>query len=469
MSRKESINQRIIVTFISVTSIVLIFLGSIMTILFNKNYHSTKLSNLEKQMGIIENSINNYLNQQDGSYSQLKEIIKMACISTNTEAIITDRLGYVYLVNGEDYQDLMYSKIKLNTENSKVTLEEEFKKEVFKVNNASIKGYVKAIYEDGEIDGYMIMVMQNESERNFNMFIIWITVIIEIIISAIVIKIVTNQIIIRPIDNINNVAKRLAKGEVEKRVVVNCNNEIGELAESFNMMAECLEKSDTKRREFISNVSHELRSPITSIKGFIGGILDGVIPRDRENYYLKIVYDEVDRLARLVNDLLDMSAMESGKFNLAITEFDINQVISLCILNLEHKIQEKGLNVKATFHNNRAYVLGDRDRIIQVVTNIIENSIKYSNDDGEIKIDVYSKGEKIYVDIFNSGECIEEKELNKIWDRFYKSDKSRTNKLSTGLGLPIVRSILSQHNEDIWVKNIEGKGVSFIFTLKKSH
>ena len=467
MSRKESINQRIIVTFISVTSIVLIFLGSIMTILFNKNYHSTKLSNLEKQMGIIENSINNYLNQQDGSYSHLKEIIKMACISTNTEAIITDRLGYVYLVNGEDYQNLMYSKIKLNTESLSSNI--EFKKEVFKVDNASIKGYVKAIYEDGEIDGYMIMVMQNESERNFNMFIIWITVIIEIIISAIVIKIVTNQIIIRPIDNINNVAKRLAKGEVEKRVVVNCNNEIGELAESFNMMAECLEKSDTKRREFISNVSHELRSPITSIKGFIGGILDGVIPRDRENYYLKIVYDEVDRLARLVNDLLDMSAMESGKFNLAITEFDINQVISLCILNLEHKIQEKGLNVKATFHNNRAYVLGDRDRIIQVVTNIIENSIKYSNDDGEIKIDVYSKGEKIYVDIFNSGECIEEKELNKIWDRFYKSDKSRTNKLSTGLGLPIVRSILSQHNEDIWVKNIEGKGVSFIFTLKKSH
>lgn len=467
MSRKESINQRIIVTFISVTSIVLIFLGSIMTILFNKNYHSTKLSNLEKQMGIIENSINNYLNQQDGSYSQLKEIIKMACISTNTEAIITDRLGYVYLVNGEDYQNLMYSKIKLNTESLSSNI--EFKKEVFKVDNASIKGYVKAIYEDGEIDGYMIMVMQNESERNFNMFIIWITVIIEIIISAIVIKIVTNQIIIRPINNINNVAKRLAKGEVEKRVVVNCNNEIGELAESFNMMAECLEKSDTKRREFISNVSHELRSPITSIKGFIGGILDGVIPRDRENYYLKIVYDEIDRLARLVNDLLDMSAMESGKFNLAITEFDINQVISLCILNLEHKIQEKGLNVKATFHNNRAYVLGDRDRIIQVVTNIIENSIKYSNDDGEIKIDVYSKGEKIYVDIFNSGECIEEKELNKIWDRFYKSDKSRTNKLSTGLGLPIVRSILSQHNEDIWVKNIEGKGVSFIFTLKKSH
>ena len=467
MSKKDSINRRIMVIFISITSIVLISFGSIITVLFNKNYHSTKLSNLEKQMDIIETSINNYLNQQDGSYQQLKQIIKMACISTNSEAIITDRLGYVYLVNGEDYENLLYSKIELDTESLSSNI--EFKKDVYKINNTSIKGYVKAIYEDDEIDGYMIMVTQDKSERNFNMFIIWMAVIIEIIISAILIKIVTKKIIIKPIDDINNAAKRLAKGEVEKRVVVNCNNEIGELAESFNMMAESLEKSDTKRREFISNVSHELRSPITSIKGFIGGILDGVIPRDRENYYLKIVYDEIDRLARLVNDLLDISAMESGKFNLAITEFDINQVISLCILNLEHKIQEKGLNVKATFHNNRAYVLGDRDRIIQVVTNIIENSIKYSNDDGEIKIDVYSKGEKIYVDIFNSGECIEEKELNKIWDRFYKSDKSRTNKLSTGLGLPIVRSILSQHNEDIWVKNIEGKGVSFIFTLKKSH
>ena len=467
MSKKDSINRRIMVIFISITSIVLISFGSIITVLFNKNYHSTKLSNLEKQMDIIETSINNYLNQQDGSYQQLKQIIKMACISTNSEAIITDRLGYVYLVNGEDYENLLYSKIELDTESLSSNI--EFKKDVYKINNTSIKGYVKAIYEDDEIDGYMIMVTQNESERNFNMFIIWMAVIIEIIISAILIKIVTKKIIIKPIDDINNAAKRLAKGEVEKRVVVNCNNEIGELAESFNMMAESLEKSDTKRREFISNVSHELRSPITSIKGFIGGILDGVIPRDRENYYLKIVYDEIDRLARLVNDLLDISAMESGKFNLAITEFDINQVISLCILNLEHKIKEKGLNVKATFHDKRAYVLGDRDRIIQVVTNIIENAIKYSNDDGEIKIDAYSKGEKIYVDIFNSGKCIEEKELNKIWDRFYKSDKSRTNKLSTGLGLPIVRSILSQHNEDIWVKNIEGKGVSFIFTLKKSH
>ena len=148
MSKKDSINRRIMVIFISITSIVLISFGSIITVLFNKNYHSTKLSNLEKQMDIIETSINNYLNQQDGSYQQLKQIIKMACISTNSEAIITDRLGYVYLVNGEDYENLLYSKIELDTESLSSNI--EFKKEVFKVDNASIKGYVKAIYEDGE-------------------------------------------------------------------------------------------------------------------------------------------------------------------------------------------------------------------------------------------------------------------------------------------------------------------------------
>ena len=119
-----------------------------------------------------------------------------------------------------------------------------------------------------------------------------------------IVKFITQTLIVKPIEELNNAARRLAKGEVERRVEVKYNNEIGELGESFNIMAESLEAADIKRTEFISNVSHELRSPITSIKGFVGGILDGVIPKDKENYYLKIVYDEIDRLARLVNDLI---------------------------------------------------------------------------------------------------------------------------------------------------------------------
>ena len=160
--------------------------------------------------------------------------------------------------------------------------------------------------------------------------------------------------------------------------------------------------------------------------------------------------------------------MESGKFNLNISEFDINQVVSLCILNLEGKIKAKGLSVKVTLCDKRCFAIGDRDRIIQVLTNLLENAIKYSNDNGQIEVNINVKGEKIFVSIFNTGENINNEDIKHIWDRFYKSDKSRTNKISTGLGLPIVRLILSQHNEDVWVNNIEGKGVNFTFTLKRN-
>ena len=233
-------------------------------------------------------------------------------------------------------------------------------------------------------------------------------------------------------------------------------------------MAESLEKVELARREFISNVSHELRSPLTSIKGFITGIIDGVIPRDRESYYLNIVNNEVSRLSRLVTDLLDISSMESGKFKMNIIKLDINEIITLCILNLEAKVKEKKINVEVIFNEDHQYCFADRDRIIQVIINLIENAIKYGDEGGKIQINTYAKSDIVYVSIFNTGVNIPKEDVNKIWERFYKIDKSRTNKISTGLGLPIVRLILTQHNQDIWSENIPDKGVKFTFTLKRA-
>ena len=160
--------------------------------------------------------------------------------------------------------------------------------------------------------------------------------------------------------------------------------------------------------------------------------------------------------------------MESGKFNLNIIKMDINEIITLCTLNLEGKIKEKNIKVDVIFNKNHEYCLGDRDRIIQVVTNILENAIKYGREQGgRIQIETYAKGDHIYVSIFNNGPNIPREDINKIWERFYKIDKSRTNKVSTGLGLSIVRLILTQHNQDIWVNNIPDKGVKFTFTLKR--
>lgn len=467
--KKDSIVKKLIVTFTSITGGVLILVGLIISFWVNKAYNSMRIVTLEEQLNIVEKSVGTYLKQQGGSYEELEKQLKLASLATYMDAIIIDRLGYVYMVSNPAENHLKYSKIEI-PEELKSTFEiAKIKKEPLPVyRNGKVKTYIKPIYNNNSLDGYIIMNTNDNYGGNSIMIIIWISVVVAMIIAGVIVKYFAQKLVIRPLDAINNAAKKLAKGEVEKRVEIISNDEIGELAESFNYMAEALEKVDNTRKEFISNVSHELRSPITSIKGFVGGILDGVIPKDRENYYLKIVYDEINRLARLVNDLLDISAMEAGKFNLQKVEFDINCVISLCILNLEGKIKSKGLNVRAIFDEKRNYVIGDRDRIIQVTTNLLENAIKYSYENGNIEVNVYNKGEKTYVSIFNTGDNLSKEDMINIWDRFYKGDKARTNKISMGLGLPIVRLILSQHNEDIWAKNIDEKGVEFVFTLTKS-
>ncbi|MEN8078526.1 HAMP domain-containing sensor histidine kinase [Clostridioides difficile] len=468
--KKNSIVRKLIITFSSITGGLLIFVGLVLSFWFYRDSYNETVETLNKQLDVVSEAVGSYLKYQEGSYEEVNRLLKIACLTNDMDGIIVDRLGYVYMVSSNEYSSLKYTNIDISEGNMPKSNKMEYRKKLFKGNNNSKLGtYVKPIYSNDQLDGYIIMIEKEMINAKHTIIIIWVAVILAVIVAAAIVKYFAQLLVVEPIEEINNAAKRLAKGDVSKRVEVVGDNEIGELAQAFNSMAQSIEESDNIRKEFISNVSHELRSPITSIKGFIGGILDGVIPRDRENYYLNIVYDEIDRLARLVNDLLDISAMEAGKFNLNISEFDINQTISLCILNLESKIQAKNLNVKAIFHEKRCFAIGDRDRILQVVTNLLENAIKYSNNNGQIEVNITTKGDKIFVSIFNSGETISEEDINHIWDRFYKSDKSRTNKISTGLGLPIVRLILSQHNQDIWVNNVDEKGVKFTFTLKRNN
>lgn len=466
--KKNSIVRKLIITFSSITGGVLILVGLVLSIGFYRLSYDRLVDTLNKQLDVVSEALGSYVKYQEDSYDEVNRLLKIACLTNDMNGIVVDRLGYVYMVSSNEYNNLKYTNIDINSFKVPTDGNIVYKKILIK-DNSKVGAFVKPIYSNKQLDGYIIMIENEPANKRSTIIIIWLSIILAVIVAGAIVKYFAQLLVVEPIEEINNAAKRLAKGDVQERVKVVGKNEIGELAQSFNRMAQSIEESDNIRKEFISNVSHELRSPITSIKGFIGGILDGVIPRDKENYYLKIVYDEIDRLARLVNDLLDISAMESGKFNLNISEFDINQTISLCILNLENKIQTKGLNVKAKLHENRCFAIGDRDRILQVMTNLLENAIKYSEDNGQIEVNISTKGEKIFVSIFNTCEILSEHDLNHIWDRFYKSDKSRTNKISTGLGLSIVRLILSQHNQDIWVENVEDKGVRFIFTLQRNN
>ena len=468
--KKNSIVRKLIITFSSITGGLLILVGLVLSVGFYRISHYELINTLNKQLDVVSEAVGKYLKYQDGSYEDISRLLQISCLTNNMSGVVVDRLGYVYMVSSNEYSDFKYTNIDI--ENSKIPTDDKIihkKVLIDGKSNLKVSAFIKPIFTNSQLDGYIIMVENNPVNERRTIIIIWTAIVLAVIVAGAIVKYFAQLLVVEPIEEINNSAKRLAKGNVQERVKVVGKNEIGELAQSFNTMAQSIEEADNIRKEFISNVSHELRSPITSIKGFVGGILDGVIPREKENYYLKIVYDEIDRLARLVNDLLDISAMESGKFNLHISEFDINQTVSLCILNLENKIKTKNLNVKAIFHEKRCFAIGDRDRILQVITNLLENAIKYSEDNGQIEVNISTKSEKIFVSIFNSGNILSEYDLNHIWDRFYKSDKSRTNKISTGLGLPIVRLILSQHNQDIWVENVDDKGVKFVFTLQRNN
>lgn len=278
-----------------------------------------------------------------------------------------------------------------------------------------------------------------------------------------------------PIKDINKAVREIASGNFSKRLPIRAADETGQLVSSFNYMADSLEDLETMRTTFISDVSHELRTPMTSISGFVGGILDGTIPPEKERDYLTIVYNESKRLTKLTNDMLEMSKMSSSEYKLDISAFDVNELIRICIIQLGQKIDSKTLELEVEFEKDSMAVLADKDAIQRVIINILDNAIKFSYENTKIIVASGEKNGKAYVSIGNFGLGIEPENMKNIFDRFYKTDKSRTNdKSGAGIGLSLVKNIISLHKQKIWAECIDAKEGSsakftkFTFTLELS-
>ncbi len=276
--------------------------------------------------------------------------------------------------------------------------------------------------------------------------------------------------ITRPLKALNNASKAIASGHFDRRVYLQEENEIGELGDSFNKMADSIERLEDMRRDFIANVSHDLRTPMTTISGFVGGILDGTIPPEQEKTYLTIVMDETKRLSRLVTDLLDISKLEQGKFTVEKRELDINELLRLAIIKSEKRITEKNIRVTVNFQSENQPVLADKDSIQRVLTNLLDNAIKFTEEGGAMDIRTGAlENNKVFISIQNSGMGIDKKDLKHIFDRFYKTDKSRSlDKNGTGLGLFIVKNIIDAHGETIWAESEPGVFTRFSFTLTQA-
>ncbi len=274
--------------------------------------------------------------------------------------------------------------------------------------------------------------------------------------------------IVKPLTVITGAAETMSRGKLNVRAEVTGVNEVRQLAGAFNVMAEKLEQVEKGRKEFVSNVSHELRSPITSIHGFVEGMLDGTIPPDENQRYLQIVFDETNRLKRLISDLLQLSRMDNGAEQLQWTDFDINELLCKCLIGRIADIEQKNLNVQTEFEMDPCIVHADEDRISQVVVNILDNALKFVEQDGCLTIcTTLLHDNTVAVDISNDGPPIPAEDRPHIFDRFYKADKAHTAGQGTGLGLSISRQIMEMHGQRIGLMP-EDEMTGFRFTLARS-
>jgi signal transduction histidine kinase len=276
---------------------------------------------------------------------------------------------------------------------------------------------------------------------------------------------ISSSRITQPLKEMSEMTKDIAKGDLSKRVEIQSNDEIGLLAQSFNDMAGELAKQEELRTGFVANVSHELRSPLTSIHGFAQGMHDGTIAQDDQKQYLQIIVDETTRLKKLIRELLDLSQIESGTFPLNKKVYDINEQIRRVLIRYLDIIEEKGIDVEVNFKQDFCMVCADWDRIEQVLVNLIDNAIKFTPRDGKITLWSHECDGKVLVGVTDTGEGIAREDLPFIFERFYKSDKSHTEKKGTGLGLSIVKKIIEEHGHTIKATSNPGAGASFTFSL----
>lgn len=287
---------------------------------------------------------------------------------------------------------------------------------------------------------------------------------------SITILLIFTFIVYLPVRKLSTAASEYAKGNFTYKGLEKFtgDDEIGRLGISLNFMANELNTLEEDQKKFIANISHDFRSPLTSIKGYIEAMADGTIPPELQGKYLDIVLFETERLTKLTSNLLTLNTWDTKGSRLDLSDVNIYQLIKPILLSFEGKCAKKKINFDFSIGSKDYIVNIDKEKIQQVIYNLIDNAIKFSNNNSTIYIDVSDKNEKIFVSIKDTGIGIPKASLSKIWDRFYKTDLSRgKDKTGSGLGLSIAREIIKNHGENINVISTEGVGTEFIFTLKR--
>lgn len=482
---KSNIFAKYFLLFAAIFLVTLTVLGTALTLMVNAYSQNERTNLLKENVQSVSGTISSSLIMQDinSRYSVEKELMceSLYIISNSIDAdvFVCDVEGNIILCKERAYSAPYFGEFTTCALHDSYSISSALLQRVYETGTVTgritVRGQTNyivgtTIVSDGDVIGYTFAQTQTgvQSLALAVIRIFLLSALACLMLAFICIWHLTKKMV-TPLQQMSAAAKQFAIGDFSYRVKVRGCDELADLGIAFNDMADALDKTESSRASFVANVSHELKTPMTSIAGFIDGILDGTIPKEKQNYYLGLVSTEVRRLSRLVVAMLNMSKIESGEFQMKPNNYDISDQIIRILLTFEQKIEKKNIEIIGLEDLQPQYIVADPDMIYQVIYNLFDNAVKFTNEDGFIKVTLEDLGSQIRVSIKNSGAGIKAEELSRVFERFYKVDKSRSlDAKGAGLGLYIVKMMVEMHSGRIYAKSEDENTAEFVFTLPKA-
>ena len=451
--------MRLCAIIIVICSLLMSGVNILQTISYSKREKALELN----QIATIVNGMTEQY--KDNGYLYQYTINQLADYAGVT-IVVTDPQGKVYNISATEAQfpDTINTKDYSDVLKGNATYRTGAFNRIMKFNTFSVAAPFTV---SGTVQGVIFVISKNEVMSpelavaiHRNLISVGVAVIVALLASYFI-----SRALIKPLKKMKDGAREIALGRYNTIECTTKITEYREMVEAFNKMSVELEKQDTARSDFIANVSHDLRTPLTTIMGYVRGIMDGAIPEEMQNQYLGVALSEAERMKHMIENNLDLSKYESGNFVPNMSEFDLSEIIRSIVISMEKRVREKGIVVQFKYDKQQNIVEGDESAIYRVIQNLLDNALKFAAINSDIEISIKNKNNLVYCSIKNYGSSISEEEQKYIWDRYYKADSSRSfHKAGSGLGLFIVKSIINQHNQHITIKSDENS-VEFEFTL----
>lgn len=419
---------------------------------------------------LIHNSLyNKFADTYNHQLTQIETFIAEENRLPDTSSLITHYDYNIYIADASDVENSdrlpPYLKNVLQdilASGEKVTSNDRYNGELHYVIGSPLKAPESS-------EKFVFLMDFGNLDHTYREFIIIIllTLFITVCIATFIIWIISRKIT-APLTKLNQASVEYAKGNFTEKVQYNSDDEIGELTAAFNHMASQLNLLEERRKEFLSNVSHDLRTPLTSLKGFLIAFRDGTIPDSKKDYYYHLMERETERMIKMVNDTLTLSRLEENYMTLNRRGYSLTEQVEEVISKAEPIYLKKNLMIILNDDGDKNIVYADREKMEQVIINLLQNAVNFSTAGEQIVIDLKSRGDKVHFKITDTGAGIKEEDISRIWERFYKADVARTDRSGTGIGLAIVKQITTLHGFDVKVTSSSEKGTTFEITMKNS-